>query len=216
MKKDYKRIFAGLYSPKPGVPLIVDVPGFTYLMVSGKGHPEDGEFGLAAQTVFSMAYVSKFIFKEKRPEEDFVVMPMEVKWRLDRSARGSKRYSWTMMVMQPEGITDGIVGEALDRLARRKKTPALAGRLRYQRYTAGTCGQILHVGPYGASMERTFGVLTSHLSAEGYDWEPDSLDVYYNDVRRCAPEKLRTLTRVRIWGKSGIQSAFEDPYLDPA
>jgi hypothetical protein len=131
MKRDYKRILADLYSPKPGRPVIVSVPKMSFLMVSGKGHPEDGEFGRAAQTVFSVAYVAKFILKEKRPEEDFVIMPMEVKWRLDRSERGSKRYSWTMMVMQPEGITDEIVVEALDRLAGRKKTPALADRLRF-------------------------------------------------------------------------------------
>jgi hypothetical protein len=65
-------------------------------------------------------------------------------------------------------------------------------------------------------MERTFDALTSLLSEEGYDREPDSLDVYYNDVRRCAPEKLRTLTRVRIWEKGGAPPALDDPYSAPA
>jgi hypothetical protein len=47
MKRDYKKIFASIYSPKPGKPDIVTAPRMNFLMVSGKGHPEDGEFGLA-------------------------------------------------------------------------------------------------------------------------------------------------------------------------
>jgi hypothetical protein len=212
MKKDYKKILKGLYMPKLGVPGIVEVPRMSFLMVSGKGHPSDQEFGQAAGTVFAVSYVSKFVLKEKRPDEDFTVMPMEVKWRLDRSKHGSKRYSWTMMVMQPTGITESVLKEALERLARKKKTPPLAGRLRLESCGGSPCGQILHVGPYGGPMEETFAVLTRHLSAAGYAWEPDSLDVYFNDIRRCAPEKLRTLTRVRAWPVEGPTPVLEDPF----
>jgi len=76
---------------------------------------------LAAQTLFPVAYVSKFILKQENPKEDFVVMPMEVKWRLNRDEYGSKRYSWTMMILQPRAITKEIIAEAVEALMKKKK-----------------------------------------------------------------------------------------------
>ena len=80
MKKDYKKLLKDIYYSKPYTPIIVTVPEMNYLMISGSGHPENESFQLAAQTLFPIAYVSKFIVKARDATEDFVVMPMEVKW----------------------------------------------------------------------------------------------------------------------------------------
>ncbi len=151
------------------------------------------------------------------PPQKLAFFPIEEPFRShqamrDRSQHGSKRYAWTMMVMQPAGITKSIIAEALERLSRKKKTPPLVERLRLGGYTAGLCGQILHIGPYGDPMERTFDALEKHLSNEGYTREPDSLDVYYNDARRSPPEKLRTLTRVRVWREGDAARELDDPF----
>ena len=47
-------------------------------------------------------------------------------------------------------------------------------------------------------MNDTFKILTTEVSEKGYSYEKDSHDIYFNDIRRTAPEKLRTLIRVKI------------------
>jgi hypothetical protein len=215
MKIDYKKSMKEVYAPKAGRPVVTIVPKMRFLMVSGLGKPDEAEFAAAAATVMPMAYVSKFIAKEIDPEDDFVVPPMEVKWRLDRSRRGSGRYSWTLMVMQPPCVTDAVAAEARARLASKGKELPLADRLRLRHYEPGPCGQILHIGGYGEPMERRFDLLKAHLEAEGYEREGDSQDIYFNDARRCPPERLKTLIRVRIWPKGGTVRELDDPFEIP-
>lgn len=212
MKKDYKKILKDLYLPKPYKPHIVDVPKTNYLMVGGQGHPDEEKFKLAAATIFPAAYVAKFILKAKLPKEDFVVMPMEVKYKLDRSQNGSKRFHWTIMVMQPDAINEDIINEAIYALKAKKRDLPYENRLRYQAYTENKCGQILHIGPFRGPMEKTFDILKQYLASQGYEWEPDSHDVYFNDTRRTPEEKLKTLIRVRIWKKDKPMPSLEDPF----
>jgi hypothetical protein len=160
MKKDYKKMMRDVYSPAAFKPAILTVPALNYLMVSGYGHPGDDSFQMAAQTLFPVAYVSKFILKAKAPEEDYTVMPMEVKWRLERKAHGSNRYSWTMMIMQPTCIDESILSEAIHTLKQKNKSLPYEERIRLGSWNEGLCGQILHVGPYEVPMEDTFDFLS--------------------------------------------------------
>jgi len=212
MKKDFKKLYNEIYLPPKFKPMIVTAPSFNYLMVSGEGHPEEPSFQMAAQTLFPVAYVSKFILKAKSPKDDFTIMPMEVKWKLDRSHHGTKRYSWTMMIMQPKCISKIIISKAIRTLKQKKKSLPYEERLRLQPFNIGKCGQIFHIGPYGGPMDNTFEILKSYLIEQGYEWEPDSHDVYYNDIRRTPPEKLKTLMRIRIWTQ-GKERKLEDPFL---
>lgn len=213
MKNDYKKILKNLYAPKAYVAGILSVPKMNYLMVSGIGHPSDESFQFAAQTLFPVAYVSKFILKGRYPEKDYVVMPMEVKWKLDRTQHGSKRYLWTMMIMQPDYIDESIMYEAIATLNKKKTNLPYVNRLRFQTLTEGLCGQILHIGPFNEPMERTFELLKQELTKKGYEWEPDSHDVYYNDIRKVPAEKLKTLIRVRIWKVGDSEPKLEDPFV---
>jgi hypothetical protein len=212
MKKDYKKILKHLYATKAAEPRIVLVPPLNYLMVSGEGRPDEEPFQWAARTLYPVAYVSKFLLKAAKPEEDFTVMPMEVKWKLDRSRHGSDRYAWTMMIMQPDCIDEALVDEAIAVLRRKKKELPYGARLRLGTYEEGLCAQILHVGPYEEPMERSFALVKASLSNQGYLSEPDSHDIYFNDVRRTAPEKLRTIIRVRVWKQNERPRTLADPF----
>jgi hypothetical protein len=212
MKTDYKKARKELYAPRAGVPGILRVPRMNFLMLSGKGRPEDESFRQGVQTLFPAAYVMKFLWKARRPAEDFTVMPLEVKWRLDRSRSGSERFRWTMMVMQPDAVGAGLLQEALQLLARKKKHVPFAPRLRVQTFAEGLCGQMLYIGPYGKPMDAAFGRVKRKILESGYQPEPDSHDIYFNDIRRTAPEKLRTLMRVRIWEADTPQPIWEDPW----
>jgi hypothetical protein len=215
MKTDFKKTRKELYRPRPGVPGIVRVPRMNFLMLSGRGRPEDEAFQRGVQTLMPAAYVMKFLWKARRPGEDFAVMPLEVKWRLDRARRGSERFRWTMMILQPDALDGGILREAREWLARKKKILPHPDRLCVQSFEEGLCGQMLHVGPYGKPMDAAFGRLKQTIEEAGCQPEPDSHDVYFNDVRRTPPEKLRTLMRVRIWDAGKPQPEWEDPYREP-
>jgi len=82
-------------------------------MVDGKGHPNDQEFQQAVGALFTTAFVTKFLIKAAHPENDYVVLPMEVRWYINRNKHGSARYSWTMMIMQPPFVTEKIVEQAI-------------------------------------------------------------------------------------------------------
>jgi hypothetical protein len=213
MKKDYKKILKHLYSPKAYVPSIVTVPKMNYLMVSGNGHPNDGPYQLACQTLFPVIWVAKFILKAECPDEDYTVMPMEIKWRLDRSQHGSKRYYWTMMFMQPECITNSTIEESIKTVKKKHKALPYEDRIRLQAYQEKLCGQILHVGPYQKPMDQTFSLLKNELKSQSYDCEPDSHDVYFNYPPNTPEENLKTLIRVRIWTDNQPMPELEDPFL---
>ena len=107
-KIDYKKKHKHHYNAPSHKPSIIEVPKMNYLMIDGNGLPEEQNFINAASTIFPLAYVIKFIEKGRHPENDYVVMPMEVQWKLDRKESGSKRYYWTMMVMQPDIINKDL------------------------------------------------------------------------------------------------------------
>ena len=74
--------------------------------------------------------------------------------------------------------------------------------LRFETLNEGLCAQIMHIGPYGKPMDDSFDVLKKHVIEKGYKPATDSHDVYFNDIRRTAPEKLKTLIRITIKNKS--------------
>jgi len=213
MKRDYKKILRDLYLPRAHMPTIVTVPKLNYLMVSGAGLPREEPFTLAARTLYPVAYRVKFMIKAENPEEDYVVMPMEVKWRLDRDKHGSGRYRWTMMIMQPDCVDQSRIQRAIETLKNKKKYLPYLDRLRFRSFSENLCGEILHIGPYKETMEDTFHLLKQELTLRGYDWEPDAHDVYFNDIRRTPSDKLKTLMRLRIWEKGTSPHDMDDPFL---
>ena len=198
-KIDLKKELKHLYHAPSHKPSIVEVPKMNYLMIDGKGLPEETNFQDAASTLFPIAYITKFIVKGRDSQKDYVVMPMEVKWKLNRNESGSKRYAWTMMIMKPAFVSLENIHEAIAELNRKKKELPLISSFRVDAYEEGLCAQIFHKGPYGEPMERTFDLLKTDMTERGYEFEKDSHDIYFNDPRRVPPEKLKTLIRVRIW-----------------
>lgn len=195
-KIDYRKELQHLYKGRKGTPTIVDVPPMNFLMVDGQGHPSEQEFQDAVSTIYPVAYTLKFMVR-KHDDLDYKVMPLEVKWKINREEKGSKRYGWTVMVMQPEFITKGLFLEAVEQ-AKLKRALPYEEKLRFTSRTEGLCGQIFHKGPYGDPMEETFELLKQYLAQNGYQGEPDSHDIYLNSVLRTKPENLKTIIRVRV------------------
>jgi hypothetical protein len=103
------------------------------------------------------------------------------------------RWDWTMMIMQPDWITEEMVGAAREEVARKKDPPALP-RLRFETYDEGLSAQVMYVGPYDAEHETIMG-LHAYAEDQGYVLRGKHHEIYLSDPRRTAPDRLRTVIR---------------------
>ena len=113
-KIDYKKELKHLYKPSPKKVEIVDVPEMNFLMIDGQGDPNTArEYKDAVEALFAVSYALKFMVKKGPMAIDYGVMPLEGQWYADDMSlfdpndKGS--WKWTLMIMQPEFIDDGMV-----------------------------------------------------------------------------------------------------------
>lgn len=198
MKIDYKRELSALYRPAAQKIVEVDVPEMSFLMVDGQGSPGASEsFAEAIEALFSVAYTLKFMVKNETHGIDYVVMPLEgLWWANDMSAfvQGDRdNWKWTLLIMQPDIVSEGLVEKAISRV-RKKKAPAGLARVRFERFKEGKAAQCLHVGSFadeGPAVE----ALHEFISASGRQLSGKHHEIYLSDFRRTSPEKLRTVIR---------------------
>jgi hypothetical protein len=109
--------------------------------------------------------------------------------KLDKSA-----WEWTMMIMQPDWITEGFFEQARAVIQKQKSLPGLA-RLRLETYYEGLSVQVLHIGSYdeeGPTLQRMHNEFIPH---NGYEMVGVHHEIYLSDPRKVVPEKLKTVLR---------------------
>jgi hypothetical protein len=196
-KIDYRKELKSLYRAKADRPVVVDVPPLNFLMLDGRGDPNTAPaFKEAVAALFSLSYALKFRIRKDR-DLDYGVLPLEGTWYADdmeafRSGdRGSWR--WTLMIMQPEPVTGELAAETAAELGTKKKLPAL-GQVRFERLCEGLAAQILHIGAY-ADEGPTIAGLHEFIVEQGYALRGRHREIYLSDLRRTAPERLKTIIR---------------------
>lgn len=210
-KLDYKREYKNLYQPKT-VPMIVDVPKMKFIMVDGKGNPNDeaGEYAKAIELLYGLSYTIKMSNKSgNAPPEffEYVVPPLEGLWwtEVDRPFDTSQKDKliWTGMIRQPEFVNEEVFKWAVEELKKRK--PQLdTSKARLAEFSEGLCVQMMHLGPYDLEVV-TVKAIDDFAAANGYvnaisEASPDGTirrhhEIYLNDPRKVAPEKMKTVIR---------------------
>ncbi len=170
-------------------------------MIDGKGDPNTSkDFQDAIETLYSVAYTLKFMVKKGEIGIDYGVMPLEALWWADDmndfSAGKKDNWYWTAMILQPDLITNDLYKEAKKMAASRKELVAI-DKLRFEQFKEGTCAQVLYVGPYNNETE-TIISLHKFVKEQGYQLSGKHHEIYLNDARRTAPEKLKTIIRQAI------------------
>jgi hypothetical protein len=201
-KLDLKKQWKPLYEGKAGVIVAVDVPPLTYLMVDGEGDPNTSQaFQEAVEALYSLSYTLKFSLKKSPRAIDYGVMPLEGLWWADdprdfgwagHQANKSK-WKWTAMIVQPEFIAQAQVDAAMEEV-RKKKNPAALGLVRFETLAEGPSAQVLYVGPFseeGPTIQR----MHDFIHAAGKELRGKHHEIYLSDMRRTAPEKLKTILR---------------------
>jgi hypothetical protein len=197
MKIDLKRELGDLYRARTE-PAFVDVPAMRFLMIDGHGDPERSvEFNDAVEALYSVSYGLKFRARSLPGGHDFAVMPLEgLWWKPDAHVWdfGDKSdWNWTLIILQPEIVTEELVHEIVIEAADRKQLPALAG-LHFDVFDEGQAAQVIHVGPY-SSERPTLEKLYAFIKEAGRIPVGKHHEIYLGDPRRTAPHRLRTIVR---------------------
>ncbi len=196
-KTDFKKEWKHLYRPSAKEFVIVDVPPMNFLMIDGHGDPNTAqEYQDAVEALYAVAYKLKFMSKKEKGM-DYIVPPMEGLWWVENmeefTTENKSTWDWTMMIMQPDWITQEMFEEALKEVEKKKNPPALS-RLRLEVYHEGLAVQIMHIGPYDAEAPT---IARMHTFIDENDYEPAGKhhEIYLGDPRKVAPEKLKTVLR---------------------
>ena len=198
-KVDLKKELKHLYNPPRKEFTVVDVPPMQYLMIDGHGDPNTVQaYEDAVEALYAVAYKCKSASK-KALGRDYVVPPLEGLWWAEdmgtfTSRRDKSAWDWTMMIMQPEWITQEQIERAIQQVHDAKGLPALS-KLRLETYHEGLSVQILHVGSYDDEGPVLARLHQEFLPQNGYVETGKHHEIYLSDPRKVAPEKLRTILR---------------------
>ena len=197
-KLDLKKELSHLYQPSAKQPVILDVPAMAFLMLDGAGDPNTSPaYQSAVEALYGVSYTLKFI--SKKQGRDYVVMPLEGLWwgtpmgQHTFTEEDKAKFKWTMMIAQPDFITEAMVRDAIQE-TRRKKGLENLDDLRFTTFEEGTSVQMMYFGPYddeGPTIER----LHQFAADQGYHLRGKHHEIYLNDPRRTDPAKLKTVLR---------------------
>lgn len=197
-KPDFKKNLDA-YQGKHHVLRTVEVPPLQYLMIDGQGDPNtDPRFAQAVATLFPLAYQLKF-FSKNTLQRDYVVMPLEGLWWADdyasfTRARDKSKWHYTLMIMQPGWISAAHFQEALAAVAR--KSPELPlDDVRLQTLHEGLCVQTLHIGSFDDEAAILAQMHENYLPQHHFKPRGKHHEIYFSDMRKTPPHKLRTLLR---------------------
>jgi len=196
-KIDFKKELKHLYSSSAKAVVAVDVPAMNFLMVDGEGDPNTAQqYREAVEALFSVSYTIKFMVK-KDAGVDYGVMPLEGLWWVDDMTKFSTErkdeWKWTSMIMQPKYVTAKHVNAAIEAVRKKKNLPALS-KLRFESFHEGAAAQIMHIGPYSAEGPN-IAKIHAFIHNSGHTLSGKHHEIYLNDARRTAPEKLKTILR---------------------
>ena len=211
MAFDFKKEYKEFYMPAAR-PSIVTVPPMNYIAVRGEGDPnaEDGAYKQAIGLLYGIAFTIKMSKKGDHRIEgffDYVVPPLEgfwwqdgVKW-IDYARKD--RFQWISVIRLPDFVTKKDFDWAVAEAARKKKTDF--SKAEFLTCDEGLCVQCMHIGSYDDE-PATVEQMHRYMEEQGYtlDITDQRLhhEIYLSDVRKVAPEKLKTVIRHPIRPRS--------------
>jgi hypothetical protein len=199
-KIDLKKEDRTLYGPSSKAFSVVEVPEQLFLMIDGRGDPNGPAFGQAVEGLFAVAYGVKFLSK-KDPGIDYVVMPLEGLWWAEDMAvfdpeQGDRaQWLWRAMIRQPDHVTAEMVAEGVAKARAKGKGGGRVAEIRLEWFAEGPAVQIMHLGPFSEEGPTIRRMHQEFLPSQNLVENGHHHEIYLSDIRRTAPEKLRTVLR---------------------
>lgn len=199
-KKEYKEF----YLP-PKMPGIVTVPAMNFLAVRGQGDPneEDGAYKQALGMLYAVAFTIKMSKLGKHKLEgyfDYVVPPLEGLWWQERvhgmDYAHKQEFQWISLIRLPEFVTKEVFCWAV-REAEEKKQQDFSA-VEFFPWEERACVQCMRLGPYDDRTRhrgRHGGICQGSRGTKRTSGKAVHHEIYLSDVRRCQPERLKTVIR---------------------
>ena len=213
MKLEWRKHEKEIYNIKK-VPTLLDVCTQNFIMIDGKGNPNDEEFSEKVSALFSLAYAIKMDYKKSHQVKDldtdeitdYVVYPLEGIWKVsqDNSTNNTccnefdkNNLEYTIMIRQPDFITEDDFKSAVEKVAK-KKPNVFYKDIYFDSINDGNSVNILHVGSYddeNSSFEKMDLFCKENGLTRKYDWHRE---IYLNNSNRTEESKLKTILRYCI------------------
>lgn len=206
MKHEWKKTEKALYAPKTK-PEYLHVPAFNFFTISGQGNPNDPLFTEYIGALYSLSYAIRMSHKgEHKPKGyfEYTVYPLEGVWDITDEAKkvydgklDKNSLVFTLMIRQPAFVTADYAAETIIRVQEKKPNPLLA-QVKFEKIEEGPCVQMMHLGSFD-NEPASFRQMEAFAQSQGL--RRSSLihrEIYLSDVRRVAPEKLRTILRFGV------------------
>lgn len=199
-KKEDKELYCALAEPT-----LVKVGAMNFLMVDGKGDPNTNpQFQTAVEALYGLSYTIRMMPKSGLTPPgyfEYVVPPLEGLWWVGEgeefSFQNRDNWCWTLMIRQPDFVTNQLIHAAENIVHQRKKQLKIEA-VRFETFTEGLCVQILHLGPYSTE-PKTQALLDAFMVKSGlrptFAQGGKHHEIYLSDPRRTAQEKLKTILR---------------------
>ena len=187
--------------PRARRPRIVVTEPRRYLAIDGTAAPGGPEFEASMQALYGAAYALTFVLRDRGV--DAHVEPSgalwsrtsgQDGWSVGEEAFDPTAWRWTLLMPIHPEATFADVDAAIRRVARRRSSSALLGRLEVFDLDEGLVVEAMHVGPYSAEPD-TLEAMRQIAVAAGLDAHGPHHEIYLGDPRRTAPERLRTVLR---------------------
>lgn len=200
MKYEWRKQDKALYGAKK-YPALITIPVQNYIMISGKGNPNDVDFSNRVGALYSLAYAVKSSYKAVSLQEeihDFAVYPLEGIWtKINGDYLDKAKLEYTIMIRQPDFISEEMVNKALG-MVRIKKPNSLLEEIHFETMQNGLCVEVLHVGAFDdepVSFEKMDQFSAAHglRRSESYHRE-----IYLSNANRVEKSKLKTILRYSV------------------
>lgn len=202
MKYEWKKQDKALYGAKK-TPTLITVPMQSYIMINGSGNPNDQDFSDRVAALYALAYAIKMDYKaaatmSDNEVHDFSVYPLEGVWNLKHGDKLIKEeLEYTIMIRQPDFITENMVAAALERVKAKKPNP-LYTKMRFDSMQDGKCIEVLHIGCYDDE-PASFAKMAQFAKDHGLTRKESShREIYLNNVSRVETNKLKTILRYSV------------------
>lgn len=204
MKHEWRRHEKNLYMP-PAKPQLITVPEQKFIMIKGKGNPNNNEFAERVEVLYSLAYAIRMMPKKGYTPEgyfEYTVYPLEGIWDLTERGRqlttlDKDELLYTIMIRQPDFVTKEVVDKALESVSKKKPHPLLKD-VTFSSMEDGLSVQMLHVGSYDNEPE-SFKIMEEFLIENNLERVTlQHREIYLSDARKVATDKLKTVLRFMV------------------
>jgi len=195
MKHEWKKQEKELYLPKD-MPVLITVPKHKFFAIKGKGDPNGEDFSERIGVLYSLAYAVRMMPKSGFTPDgyfEYTVYPLEGVWE-NSDVADKNSYIYTLMIRQPDFVTDEIAEKAFEAV-KKKKPHAFLSQTYFCEMEDGLSVQIMHNGDYD-NEPVSFAQMQKYLDENGLIRKADNhREIYLTDANKVERDKAKTVLR---------------------